>query len=385
MKRFAKKLYSYVINPPSDEALVKASEGVESLLPVIWLLGKTGAGKSSIVQKITGQTSAEIGNGFMPCTKDSRYYDYPTQLPILRFLDTRGLGEVSYDPGDDLQSLSNSSHALLLVMRIRDGEQSAVLAALKQIKSSARHIRSADITVVHTGLDEIADEHDRLRAIALKQQAVEELWGNPLDYCAVDLSAQQLAQLEDDAGSAKLKQLLAEKLPQLSLWLQKSQHKDAEQRNYSRLSSEVLWYAGIAAASDTIPLVGLVSVPAIQGKMLHSLAQKYDVQWNARDFSEFIAALGSSFALRYAVSLGGRQLGKLIPGYGQMVGTVFAVSVSYATTYALGRAACKYLYHRSSGTPMNEASLQAVYKEAIVDGRRAGRDVAKETNREEQI
>lgn len=385
MNRFAKKLYSYVINPPSDEALVKASEGAESLLPVIWLLGKTGAGKSSIVQKITGQTSAEIGNGFMPCTKDSRYYDYPTQLPILRFLDTRGLGEVSYDPGDDLQSLSNCSHALLLVMRIRDGEQSAVLAALKQIKSSARHIRSADITVVHTGLDEIADEHDRLRAIALKQQAVEELWGNPLDYCTVDLSAQQLAQPEDDAGSAKLKQLLAEKLPQLSLWLQKSQHKDAEQRNYARLSSEVLWYAGIAAASDTIPLVGLVSVPAIQGKMLHSLAQKYDVQWNARDFSEFIAALGSSFALRYAVSLGGRQLGKLIPGYGQMVGTVFAVSVSYATTYALGRAACKYLYHRSSGTPMNEASLQAVYKEAIVDGRRAGRDVAKETNREEQI
>jgi uncharacterized protein (DUF697 family) len=258
-----------------------------------------------------------------------------------------------------------------------------VLAALKQIKASAKQFRSADITVVHTGLDEIADEHDRQRAIGLKQQLVEDVWGKALDHCAIDLSPAQLAAGQDDAGAIRLKQLLAEKLPQLSLWLQKSHHKDAEQRNYARLSSEVLWYAGTAAASDTIPLVGLVSVPAIQGKMLHSLAQRYDVEWNARDFSEFIAALGSSFALRYAVSLGGRQLGKLIPGYGQVVGTVFAVSVSYATTYALGRAACKYLYHKSSGTPMHEASLQAVYKEAIVDGRRVGKDVARETRSEE--
>ena len=56
----------------------------------VWLLatqvGRTGAGKSTIIQKLTGHTDAEIGNGYMPCTKDSRYFDYPQHRPILRFL-----------------------------------------------------------------------------------------------------------------------------------------------------------------------------------------------------------------------------------------------------------------------------------------------------------
>ena len=101
MKNIASKIYEYVINPPSDEELAKAWQQPDRKLPTIWLLGKTGAGKSSIVQKLTGHTSAEIGNGFMPCTRDSRYFDYPQEHPLLRFLDTRGLGEVDYDAGDD--------------------------------------------------------------------------------------------------------------------------------------------------------------------------------------------------------------------------------------------------------------------------------------------
>ena len=35
-------------------------------------------------------------------------------------------------------------------------------------------------------------------------------------------------------------------------------------RNFNQLKNEVLWYAGSASASDLIPAVGLVSVPAIQ-------------------------------------------------------------------------------------------------------------------------
>ena len=137
------------------------------------------------------------------------------------------------------------------------------------------------------------------------------------------------------------------------------------------------WYAGTAAASDAIPVVGLVGVPAIQGKMLHSLAQKYGLDWDLKNYSEFIAALGTSFALRYAVSLGARQLGKLIPAYGQLVGTAFAVTVSYASTYALGRAACSYLYHKKTNTPIREAALGAVYREAMAEGKEAGREAAR--------
>ncbi|WP_448889249.1 hypothetical protein, partial [Enterobacter hormaechei] len=47
-------------------------------VPVFWLFGKTGSGKSSIIRFITGSGQAEIGNGFQPQTKTSFQYDFPT-------------------------------------------------------------------------------------------------------------------------------------------------------------------------------------------------------------------------------------------------------------------------------------------------------------------
>ncbi len=112
--------------------------------------------------------------------------------------------------------------------------------------------------------------------------------------------------------------------------------------------------------------------------MLHSLAQKYGIVWSKANYSEFIAAMGTSFALRYAVSLGARQLGKLIPAYGQVAGTAFAVSVSYASTYAIGRAACSYLYHKKTNTPYGDETVSAVYRQAMSEGKEIGKEIARE-------
>jgi len=97
----------------SDEIFSPKASGVETKIeeikqklptPVFWLLGKTQAGKSSLIRALTGNTAAEIGNGFQPCTKLSQFYDFPSgSHPIIRFLDTRGLGELAYDPKEDLQ------------------------------------------------------------------------------------------------------------------------------------------------------------------------------------------------------------------------------------------------------------------------------------------
>jgi hypothetical protein len=84
-------------------------------IPVLWLLGKTGAGKSSLVQAITGKDAAEIGNGFVPCTRTADAYDFPESDPVLRFLDTRGLGEAGYRPDADLASNGDTSQMVLLL------------------------------------------------------------------------------------------------------------------------------------------------------------------------------------------------------------------------------------------------------------------------------
>ena len=72
-------------------------------IPLLWLFGKTGSGKSSIIRMLTGASEAEIGNGFRPQTKSSMQFDFPDdQTPIARFLDTRGIGEAGYDAAVDL-------------------------------------------------------------------------------------------------------------------------------------------------------------------------------------------------------------------------------------------------------------------------------------------
>ena len=373
MRNFARRIYDNVINPPSDDELKKAWQQRDLQLPVIWMLGKTGAGKSSIVQQLTGQSRAAIGNGFMPCTRSSSYFDYPPEHPILRFLDTRGLGDVDYDVDADLEELGDSSHALLVVCRIRDAEQSAVLGALKKIRKSARHFHESAIIAVHTGADELEGEHDRHRAVMAQQDALEAVWGKPVDHCETGFALLSDGSL-NDLGAERLRDLIGKKVPELSLWLQKKAHRDAEQDNFEKLKTEVLWYAGTAAASDAVPVVGLVTVPAIQGKMLHSLSRKYGIRWSPRNFSEFSAALGTSFAFRYGTSLAARQLAKLVPGFGQLAGSAFAVSVSYASTYALGRAACSYLYHKKTATTIDDRSLRAVYQDAMEQGRQASKN-----------
>src|SRR5690349_18406028 len=65
-------------------------------IPRLWLFGKTGSGKTSIVRYLTGATDAVIGTGFRPQTQSARLFSFPDdELPIVRFLDTRGLGEAN--------------------------------------------------------------------------------------------------------------------------------------------------------------------------------------------------------------------------------------------------------------------------------------------------
>lgn len=89
--------------------------------------------------------------------------------------------------------------------------------------------------------------------------------------------------------------------------------------------------------------MGFVTVPGIQGRMLHAIGQHYDVTWNRRTLAEFVASLGSGTALGIGASFTARQLSKLIPVYGQVAGAAAAGGASAAVAYALGRAACHHL------------------------------------------
>jgi uncharacterized protein (DUF697 family) len=108
----------------------------------------------------------------------------------------------------------------------------------------------------------------------------------------------------------------------------------------------------------------------IQAKMLHHLAGQYGISWDKNALADFVAALGAGFSVQYLSKLGIRQLNKLIPVYGQTVGSAAAVVVSFCSTYAIGRTACKYLYHKSKGEAVSEQELKRMYHQAFNEVRK---------------
>jgi hypothetical protein len=118
----------------SDRSEEEARRQAAAEAPVVWLLGKVQSGKSSIVQRLTGAAAAEIGEGFRPVTRTAQVFDFPAEAPLLRFLDTRGLGEAGYDPADDLAQCETKAHLVIAVLRVGDPAQGVVIDALAGIR-----------------------------------------------------------------------------------------------------------------------------------------------------------------------------------------------------------------------------------------------------------
>ena len=351
------------LNPSKNPDLTQAHEFQRQHLPTLWLLGKTGAGKSSLIQAVTGLSSVEVGNGFEPCTMTAQAYEFPQEKPVMRFLDTQGLGEAGYDPAEDIKELGESGNAIIVVMKVDEPEQSAVLNALKQIKKN-KQIKH--LLLIHSAIL-LSEEGERQRQVSFNENQVSEVWGEDFNSVCVDFET-------DDGTVYNYDLLLAELikiLPVIDLLMEDKEHTTVEEENFVKVQNEVLWYAGAAAGSDLIPAIGLVSVPAIQAKMLHALANQYGVEWNIRVFTELIGTLGTGFAVQYSIKLGVRQLIKFIPAYGQTVGAVAAATVSFGSTYGLGRAACYYFYHKSKGDEVSDEAMQELYKNAFKKGKAA--------------
>lgn len=363
-----KHLTKRVINPSAKPSLTYKVN--RDLLPTLWLLGKTGAGKSSLVQAVTGDTSAEIGLGFQPCTASSQRYDYPSAKPLFRFLDTRGLGEAHYNAQADIDICQSKSSAIVVIMKLDDPEQSSVIGALQQVKKANTKL---PVIVVHTGQDLLISQQEVLRCQQHNQAQIEAIVG------ACPHAVVSFSDLSNSQALAPLFALLAEQLPLLNISLHKTQADDKEAQGFASLRNEVLWYAGVAGGSDIFPVVGLVSVPSLQAKMIHSLAQQYGIDWGKREYGEFIATLGTSFGVQYSARLGVRQLAKLIPGYGQTIGAASAAALSFSSTYALGRVAAKYLYHKARHEDVSQADLTALYRAALTMSQEVAKDV--ENNR----
>ena len=382
------QLRTALLEPAVDKELLEASlreARVKMPVPVLWLLGKTQAGKTSIIRALTGSEAAEIGNGFQPCTRSSRFYDFPAEMPVIRFLDTRGLGEVSYDPGDDIHYCESQAHLLIAVMKVADVNQAAVIEVLHTIR---RRHPEWPLLIVQTGLHELYPldfRHvqpwpyridplpetvpmDLRRALLAQRDALKSLVGSaPVCWVAVDLTLPEDGFDPSDYGLEALWQAI-ESLTSLGLQRQLSGEKEIHDLYARTAHQHIVGYALTAAGLGALPVVDLVAVSAVQAKLLHSLALLYGQQWDKSMITEFLGLMGVGIASSYLARVLGRAVVKVIPFWGQTVGAMWGASSSGATTYALGKAAIYFFVRRRDGLNVDADALRGIYAKELERG-----------------
>ena len=370
-------------HPTPGQALALRQAALD-IAPVIWLLGKTGAGKSAIVAELTGADSAEIGNGFEPCTRSAAIYDFPAEQPLLRFLDTRGLGEAGYDPREDMRVNAEQAHLLIVAMRVADPNQRELLEALDEIR---RAHPGWPLIVAQTGLhdlyqptdadhpatypyrgtadDDAASDAPRALRNALRHQRtlLEKLPGAAPLFVPIDFTRAEEGYTPPNYGRAALLAAILETAPE-ALKTVARLHFEPRFEHADELPpgvhSTIYYYAAAAAGVGAIPVAGIATVPATQAAMLWALAQRYGVDWDWPSAASLGSMLGTAALARQGAMLAVRQFAKALPWI-----IPAAAAQDYAVTYALGRAAGVYLAARNEQREPDAEAVKASFREGL--------------------
>jgi uncharacterized protein (DUF697 family) len=355
-------------------------------VPVFWLFGKTQSGKTSLIKYLTGADSAEIGRGFQPCTRFSRRYEFPTaQAPLLSFLDTRGLDEPGYDPAEDLAQFNDQTHVVIVTVKALDHAQENVLRHLGSIRKAqpARPVVLV-LTCLHEaypqqqhpqpypnawdaepapGLHPAALAPDLVRSLAEQRRRFEGLADRVV---AVDLTPPEEGFADPAYGGPQLRQVLIDVLPaalaQTLRTLEEAQ-RDLQDRFAREALPYILGYSTLAATAGALPVpfVDLLLLSAIQTGMLYDLARLYGQPMTARRLGELASTLGLGILVRQA----SRELIKVIPGLGTVLGSVTGGALAGASTFALGKAFCFYYRAVLEGHMPDREELRRYYREQL--------------------
>jgi len=348
----------------------------KSPVPVFWLFGKTQSGKTSIIRFLTGAEDAEIGEGFRPCTRFSRQYQYPAaDAPLLTFLDTRGLDEPGYDPAEDLAQFDQQAHVIVVTVKALDHARENLLKQWAVIRRAqpARPVVLA-LTCLHeaypqeqhvqpypfvSGIESLQAPED-LRRCLLEQQRC--FAGLADAIVPIDLTRPEEGFSDPSYGGDRLKQVLLDVLPKAyrqTLLTLDVVRRELPDRFARRALPFIIGYSSLAATAGAIPVpwVDLLVLPGIQTQMIFHLAQLYGQPLSGKRFLELSGTLGLGLVVRQVV----REAAKVIP----VIGSVAGAALAAGSTYALGKAFCFYYSAVHQGHVPTPDELRRYYHEQL--------------------
>lgn len=352
---------------------------LEKRPPALALVGRRGAGKSSIVNALFGARVADLGH-VKAQTGKGRWYDYEQQGGALSILDTRGVQEGSAPAEEDVATSALESIDLelrakapdIVVFVAKASEVDAAidadLDALEHVMATLRDAHGVEPPVVavvtHCDLleakatrlhkareerpDDVAEKLAHVsaaeQAVAIKMRRREALRTRHVATLGVSaymswrpdgsLRADERWRVDDlallllrnlpDAGRAELARATRARKVQ-----------DELASTLTRTTATIC--AGVAVAP--IPVADIVPLTTLQVGLVAGIAWIGGRSLDRRGAAEFIASLGANVGLAFLLREAARALAKIVfPGAGSAV----SASVAFGGTMAIGAAAKAY-------------------------------------------
>lgn len=350
-------------------------------VPTFWLLGKTGSGKTTLVKYLTGAERAEIGCGYRPQTQRSEQYDFPSvESPLVRFLDTRGLGETRYDPTEDIARFTTAAQVVIVTVRALDHALSDVVEPLRAIRKSVptRPVLLA-LTCLHEAYPGQQHPHpdpfdsdpptaplpgDLQRTL----DAQRERFSGLVDQIVpVDLTQPDDGFDQPDFGGQRLKDAILAMLPaayRQSLLALHEAMASLRELNDRRALPLVIGHSMLAASAAAVPVpwLDIPVVAAVQSHLVYRLAAVYGQQPGVRTLLELAAPIGGRLLARQII----RGTLKFIP----FVGAAANAALAYAYTYGLGKACGWYFGQVRAGNAPSARELERVWRDQLAEAAR---------------
>ena len=338
----------------AKDAFRKATQDISSKLNVL-IVGKTGAGKSTLINAVFGDKVAETGSG-NPITQDINNGDTflykPSEIKVnsnFSIYDTKGLEMKDFDAtyADIANFLENNSkkradeqmHIVWFCIaepgrRIEEGEK-RLFELLQQ--------KNYTILTVITKATQDKDENNEKFSDKVKSE-----------LCINDNSLQRVMalEIEDDDGNIKslkgidsLIKKTYDALPGASKQAFAREQKYNKDVKYEAALDIINKYsvAAGAIAATPIPFSDIALLLPTQIAMISHITYNYGFEASAENIAKlatsFAAVAAGGFAVRF---LAGNLL-KFIPAVGSLAGGAFNATVASSTTKLMGNAYLAYL------------------------------------------
>ncbi|MDB9318523.1 GTPase family protein [Nodularia spumigena] len=342
------------------------------------LIGKPQTGKSSIVRGLTGVSAEIVGQGFRPHTQHTQRYAYPSsELPLLIFTDTVGLGDVNQDTQaviqdlvSDLQESSRRARVLILTVKINDFATETLRQIAEKLSQQYPEIPCLlAVTCLHEVYPPSTADHPDYppdyeevnRAFAAIEQDFTGLYDRSV---LIDFTLEEDGYHPVFYGLEVLRDSLAELLPEAEARAIYQLLDDAAGKQLGDIYRDagrryILPFSIMAAALAAVPLpfATMPVLTSLQVSMVGLLGKLYGQTVTSSQAGGVVSAIAGGF-LAQAVA---RELIKFVPG----LGSVIAASWAAAYTWALGEAACVYFGDLMGGKKPDPEKIQVVMKEAF--------------------